>query len=215
MQDPFWNNHYKAFRVQAPSRFAEYVVSTYLQPDDQLIELGCGNGRDAGLLSRHVAAYTGVDACPVAIESCVKNHVIGNATFHCADFTSLDFNKKSEGDNRLVVYSRFSLHSITYPEADRLWENLASLAVKRWLFLLEARTCYDELYGVGECVGLHEFKTDHYRRFLDPVVFLSQIASKFSVKYFEVAKGFAPFGGQDPLVLRAVFGQSDMSLLML
>jgi len=35
------------------------------------------------------------------------------------------------------------------------------------------------------------------------------------VKYFEVAKGFAPFADQDPLVLRTVFSRNDMSLLAL
>lgn len=215
MRDPFWNNHYKAFRVQEPSKFSEYVSSHYLRPDDRLIELGCGNGRDAGLLARHVLRYTGIDACPVAIESCAKSSNSGNATFQCADFTNVDFNKWGDGSGRLVVYSRFSLHSVTYAEAERLWDNLEKIATARWVFMLEARTCYDELYGVGEPVGLHEFKTDHYRRFLDPAVFLSQLAAKFSVKYFEVAKGFAPFADQDPLVLRTVFSRKDMSLLTL
>lgn len=215
MRDPFWNNHYKAFRVQEPSKFSEYVASHYLRSEDHLIELGCGNGRDAGLLARHVSRYTGIDACPVAIESCAKSSNLGNATFQCADFTNMDFNSKGNGSGRLMVYSRFSLHSVTYAEAERLWENLEKIATSRWVFMLEARTCYDELYGVGEPVGLHEFKTDHYRRFLDPTVFLSQLAARFSVKYFEVAKGFAPFADQDPLVLRTVFGRKDTSLLKL
>jgi len=73
------------------------------------------------------------------------------------------------------VYSRFSLRSVTYAEAERLWDNLEKIVATRWVFMLEARTCYDELYGVDEPVGLHEFKTDHYRRFLDPVVILSQL----------------------------------------
>lgn len=219
MQDPFWNNHYKAFQVQEPSRFSKYVVENHLRSGDQLIELGCGNGRDAGLLSRHVARYVGTDACPAAIESCSKNlAALGEAStisLRCADFTSLDFNNLAEGAGRLVVYSRFSLHSVTYAEAERLLSNLEKISVAPWIFLLEARTIYDELYGVGEEIGLHEFKTDHYRRFLDPAVFLQQLATKFAVKYFDVSKGFAPFGKQDPLVLRTVFAGRGASLLAL
>lgn len=213
MLDPFWNNHYKAFRVQEPSNFAQYVTQHYLRSTDTLIELGCGNGRDARLLIQKVKRYIGIDGCPVAIEACGNNIAQkANVTLQCTDFTNIDFDAFTENTSRFVMYSRFSLHSVNYTEADRLLSNLNKVTTVPWLFLLEARTIYDELYGVGEQIGLHEFRTDHYRRFLDPAVFLQRLSTSFAVKYFEVAQGFARFGDQDPLVLRTVFAKQDSSL---
>ena len=85
----------------------------------------------------------------------------------------------------------------------------AAGAAAPWALLLEARTIHDTLYGVGTNVGPHEFKTDHYRRFIDPDVFLADMASRFSVRYFEVAQGFAPFGDQDPVLMRAAIQRRE------
>ncbi len=161
-------------------------------------------------LGQKVSAYTGLDACAVAVGNFQKvvdglaPATSAKMAVRQADFTDLDFNAFGEGASRLVIYSRFSLHSINYEEAGRLLANLGKIRSAPWVLMLEARTIFDTLYGVGTNVGLHEFKTDHYRRFIDPEPFLADVASRFAVRYFEVAPGFAPFGDQDPVVMRAV-----------
>jgi len=217
MQSSFWNNHYKDFRVQDPSGFAQYCVARHLRSDDRLVELGCGNGRDGALFAQRVARYTGIDACPIAIESFAKSTPAeaiesGKMTLKCGDFTSLDFDSLFDGAGRLALYSRFTLHSINYTESDRLFANLERISAPHWIFMLETRTIYDELYGVGDKVGHHEFQTDHYRRFIDPAEFLQRASANFAVAYFEVANGFARFGNQDPALLRAVFGRKGTPL---
>ncbi len=210
MQDSFWNSHYQAFSLQEPSGFARYCLERQLRADDTVVELGCGNGRDGLALGETVSHYTGLDACAVAVGNFQKvanglaPAISGKMAVQQADFTDLDFNAFGEGAKRLVIYSRFSLHSINYEEADRLLANIGKITSAPWVLMLEARTIFDTLYGVGSKVGLHEFKTDHYRRFIDPEPFLADVASRFAVRYFEVAPGFAPFGDQDPVVMRAV-----------
>jgi len=210
MQDSFWNNHYLAFSLQEPSGFARYCLGAQLRAGDTVVELGCGNGRDGLALGQTVSRYTGLDACAVAVGNFQKvvdglaPGVSSKMAVQQADFTNLDFNAFGEGAERLVIYSRFSLHSINYEEAERLLANIGKITSVPWALMLEARTIFDTLYGAGSNVGLHEFKTDHYRRFIDPELFLADLASRFAVRYFEVAPGFAPFGDQDPVVMRAV-----------
>ena len=210
MQDSFWNSHYQAFSLQEPSGFASYCLQGQLRASDTVVELGCGNGRDGLALGQTVSRYTGLDACAVAVSNFQKvvsgldQGVSSKMAVQQADFTDLDFNTFGEGAKRLVIYSRFSLHSINYQEADRLLANIGTITSAPWVLMLEARTIFDTLYGAGSNVGLHEFKTDHYRRFIDPEPFLVDLASRFAVRYFEVASGFAPFGDQDPVVMRAV-----------
>ena len=210
MQDSFWNSHYQAFTLQEPSGFASYCLQGQLRASDTVVELGCGNGRDGLALGQTVSRYTGLDACAVAVSNFQKvvsgldQGISSKMAVQQADFTDLDFNTFGEGAKRLVIYSRFSLHSINYQEADRLLANIGKVTSAPWVLMLEARTIFDTLYGAGSNVGLHEFKTDHYRRFIDPEPFLADLASRFAVRYFEVAPGFAPFGDQDPVVMRAV-----------
>jgi SAM-dependent methyltransferase len=210
MRDTFWNAHYQAFTVSEPSGFARHCLKNYLRPEDTVVELGCGNGRDGFALGQSVSRYVGLDACAVAVgafqSSAAASNLEGAGRIEVrhGDFTDLDFNTFGRDATRLVIYSRFSLHAITYGEADRLLANIGKITCAPWMLLLEARTIHDVLYGEGTKVGLHEFQTDHYRRFIDPDVFLADMASRYSVRYFEVAPGFAPFGDQDPVLMRAV-----------
>jgi tellurite methyltransferase len=210
MENSFWDKHYQAFAVHEPSRFAQFCLKNYIEKDDIVIELGCGNGRDGTVLGQFSKKYVGFDACPIAVNAFRSSLATlspehqNKIQIEVGDFTQLDLDKYAESSNRLVIYSRFSLHSIGYEDAQRLLDNISKIKSTSWVLLLEARTIFDTLYGQGENIGLHEFKTDHYRRFIDPQVFLQEIAAKFNVTYFEVNSGFAPFGNQDPLIMRAV-----------
>ena len=35
--------------------------------------------------------------------------------------------------------------------------------------MIETRTIYDELFGVGKKISENEYLTDHYRRFVNPI----------------------------------------------
>jgi len=210
MENSFWGKHYQDFAVREPSKFAKFCIKKYVGSNDTVIELGCGNGRDGVALSQLVKKYVGFDTCPIAVKtfketlSSFPEAYLNKVQVIQGDFTENVFDEHAKNANRLVIYSRFSLHSIGYEDAEKLFANLAKIKDVPWVLLLEARTIYDTLYGEGENVGLHEFKTDHYRRFIDPNAFLKNMPASFAVSYYEVASGFAPFGEQDPLVMRAV-----------
>jgi len=61
MKSEFWDNHYKRFGVHESSLFTKFCLSKYLSPDDILIELGCGNGRDGIAMSGFVFKYIGFE----------------------------------------------------------------------------------------------------------------------------------------------------------
>ena len=210
MLDSFWDSHYQEFALTKPSKFAQHCFGRVINSNDTIVELGCGNGRDGMALAKKASRYIGVDQCPIAVkrfsEIIASSELAsaGRQSVQSANFATLDFNPFGVGAKRLVIYSRFSFHSITYQDADRLLDNLHRITTAPWIFALEARTIFDSLYGQGLMVGKHEFRTDHYRRFIDPNEFLAEIVKRFSVQYFELGRGFAPFEGEDPLVMRAI-----------
>ena len=204
----FWNEHYLSFSDYKASAFCDYCMETIIQPDDSIIELGCGNGKDGLHLINKASKYIGLDSSKSALsnfQSLIdeKGNQKKDIKLHCTDFTSFDFSKESS-KNRLAIYSRFSLHSINNEAQNRLFNNIKQITASNWICMIEARSIYDDLYGVGKNIGEHEFVTDHYRRFLDPSNFLKKILDDFNIKYYEISNGFSKYKESDPIIIRIV-----------
>ena len=213
MKNQFWRDHYKKFNLSDPSKFAQFCLSKYVKKNDTVVELGCGNGRDGFEICKLVKQYYGLDLSNEAISS-FNDYIINtsnsdykNVTLKCIDFTNIDFNQFAEKD--LILYSRFSLHSINYNESDLLFKNIEKIKINSWKMFIEVRTIFDPLYGQGKNIGLHEYKTDHYRRFIDPVQFIDFLNKYFSIKYFELSEDFAPYENQSPKVMRIIIGPNQ------
>ena len=204
----FWDKHYLKFQENEPSLFCKEVISEYLQVNDYVIEIGCGNGRDGLEIARKVKFYEGIDLSPAAVESAKRRFVesdVPNSKFHIhtGDFSKIELHKL-EAD-RIVVYSRFSLHSDTEAAEDSLISKLLEVKDNDLLVLIEVRTIHDELYGVGSPAGRNAFITDHYRRFIDPSELKSKISDDFSIIDLKVSDNFANYLNENPIVLRIAF----------
>lgn len=212
--EQFWSDHYAKFGEQEPSPFCRHCVSRILLPTDTVVEIGCGNGRDGLVIARRVSKYIGLDTSRTAVEA-FRSRVVADGSGELRSLSVRVENAGSfdlrtvEGNNRLAVFSRFSLHSLSTDEQSALLNRLAAIDARPWICMIEARTTYDELYGVGERVGPHEFVTDHYRRFIEPNEFLSETASRFAVLSFELSRGLAVYKNEDPRVMRIVFSRRE------
>lgn len=216
MKTNFWDKHYSSFQVMKPSPFAEFCADRFLHSDDLVIEIGCGNGRDAQHLAPRVAQYYGIDACPKASDLCRESigHVVDYSDIESrvinGDASTFDYASKADPKHRTVIYSRFSIHSMNYQEEARLLEALAKIEGSV-MVLIEVRTIFDTHYNVGRAVGIHEFESDHYRRFVDPLVFVENFSRLGMPVFTSLASGQAAFGNEDPVVLRAVFDSTKMA----
>lgn len=204
----FWDQHYKDFSENTPSPFAVWVTESQLSSQDEVVEIGCGNGRDGLYISRFVSNYTGIDLSPSAVQNAKQRLLLAQPKNSKTDFQQRDFSTfefSTESSQRLVVYSRFSLHSDDEEAEDRLLSHLESIKRRELLVLIEVRTIFDELFGIGESVGNNAYVTDHYRRFIDPGVFRKKIEGMFKVSFFEMSDSFAPYKNERPKVLRIAF----------
>ena len=113
MDKLYWENYYRTnctpFR---PSDFAKYVIRC-ISPEDSVIDLGCGNGRDTVYLGSKGILTTGVDQCKFIIGS-LNEHTYPNVTFQIGELGSL------LDKHYTHAYARFSLHSLNNKEEDRL-----------------------------------------------------------------------------------------------
>ena len=68
-----WDEYYKKDNTPLfPSPFAEYVANKLNVLNRTILEIGCGNGRDAKFFSSQGHRVTGLDRSCEAIELCKK-----------------------------------------------------------------------------------------------------------------------------------------------
>jgi len=199
----YWNKYYQERKAPSePSLFAQWVLEDMLETKN-ILELGCGNGRDSLFFYANGMNVTAVDASEKTIELLREKCKEDNICFICDDFvcSTAIFAGQYE-----YVYSRFSLHAINEEQEQEVINNVYKVLKQGGKFYVEVRSVRDELYGKGEKVGEDAyFYEGHYRRFLKIAVLKERLEKVgFLVVYAEERRGFAPYQGDDPYIIRVV-----------
>ena len=192
----YWNQYYKnRLCPQDPSPFAQYVA-TLTDPGRRLVELGCGNGRDAVFFAARGLQVTALDLSQEAVSQ-LNRRDVANAQFLCGDFVNSDVHRPASYD---YAYSRFTLHSINRNQEQVLLSNVFRGLRPGGKLFIEVRGVHDPLFGKGKQVEHNAFFYDnHYRRFLVLDELTASLEQRgFRVEYAQERTGFAPYGSDDP-----------------
>jgi tellurite methyltransferase len=211
MDKDYWDSYYASSKaVHFPSSFCEYSL-TWIPAESRILELGCGNGRDAFFLAERGYDVIGIDQSDVAIQTNIARSAdYGEGRrprFMVDDFSQPDLSKYATFRAN-VVYSRFTLHSITEAQQAAVLSWVFDYLPQGGLFAIECRTNNDPLLEKGRRISATEAVTDHYRRFLDANAFLLlSLNAGFKARYFIEANNLAIFGDDNPVVARFVLGK--------
>lgn len=191
----YWENYYKSHEEPFEnSSFSKFVLK-YIDKNDTIIDLGCGNGRDSIFLSGF-NKVVGIDGCEFIVNK-LKNRESSDLKFKF-----LDFNNISQVGVFDHAYSRFSLHSINEDLEDKILK-WCRLNVKKYLFI-ESRC---------DRVKDPNLYSDHYRRFLNFEDTICKIINLgYKLEYAECSSGFSPYDKKfdvdnnenDPILMRIV-----------
>ena len=203
----YWNQYYKN-RVcsQEPSPFAQYVA-TLVEPGKRMVELGCGNGRDAVFFAGRELQVTALDMSREAITQ-LRSRNIANAEFLCGDFVNSNVHQPDSYD---YAYSRFTIHAINRNQEQVLLNNLFRGLRPNGKLFIEVRGVNDPLFGKGRQVERNAYFYDnHYRRFIVLDELVESLEQRgFRVDYAQERTGFAPYGNDDPPVIRIVAAKPE------
>lgn len=165
-EQKYWENYYQQYNQPfQESLFASYCVANYLKPGMKLLELGCGNGRDAVYIAKNGIKVVAVDQCKNEIDFLNDTFGNKNLVFKCNDFSRLNFRQQFD-----AIYSRFTLHAISLQQQNITLNWCATHLKPNGYLLIEARGTQNEYYGLGDVVVdepdafIYE---GHYRRFIN------------------------------------------------
>ncbi|HOS16945.1 MAG TPA: class I SAM-dependent methyltransferase [Bacteroidales bacterium] len=204
MDKNYWETFYLKQNAELkPSLFARYVADLLLAPKE-IVELGCGNGRDALFFANLGHSVTAIDQCESEIKFLsTRYQQLKNIYFMHADFTKMDNRRPFD-----LLYSRFTLHSISaQQEKDVCIWAFNNLNVNGY-FCIEARGQKNEIFRKGQPVQNEPdafIYDQHYRRFLNFDAFCHELKQiGFKIHYAAEEKGFAPFNGENETYIRVV-----------
>lgn len=196
----FWDSYYgSSTGAQKPSSFA-LAAADFIPPGADVLEVGCGDGRDAVHLSSLGHSVVGLDASAAAVELCRRAHAGSAATFVQGVVSDHAEAWQQSFD---VLYSRFVIHAMTEQEELALWRDARRVLRPGGQLMVECRSINDPLAREGEVLSPTERIAGHYRRF----IVLDELRRRLADQEFVVASvvesnGLAVHGDEDPVVIR-------------
>ena len=195
-----WDEYYKKDNAPSfPSPFAEYVANK-LSTQQNILEIGCGNGRDSKFFLSKGHHVTGLDKSAKAIELCKSLYSNEPIEFFYGAITDIVKTNNKKYD---LIYSRFVIHTMSMNEELEMLKTSYHVLKKNGQFFLECRSIHDPLSTTGEMLSHTERIKGHYRRF----IILEELKLRLMQVGFEVieaieSNGLAKFEKEDPMIIR-------------
>jgi len=180
-EQKYWKEIYTKQTIPIQhSEFALFIYNYFKDKIFNVLDCGCGNGRDSYYLSLYNKVH--------GIDTSNKPEDKENCTFEIADFCNYD-----KRDYNLI-YSRFTFHSITNEQQE---EFLNSINNNSYL-CIETRS--DKSYNINKVYG-----DTHYRNYTN-IDYLKKILNKynFNIIYIDENNGYAKYKNEDPICIRLI-----------
>ena len=202
MDKKYWDGYYTDHHsISKPTSFAKSIINTLPKTTCKLLEIGCGNGRDSFYFSGKGHDVSAFDQSEVIINT-LQNTGKNSPRFFIDDIRNMSIHHKELFD---IVYARFVLHALNEYEAQQAFKWIFEHLNNGGLFYSESRSINDKIFGEGEKIEKHIYKTDHRRRFLAKNDLLKELESfGFTINYVLEKQGLAVYKDSDPVVIRVV-----------
>lgn len=209
----FWDKFYKKkLAINKPSNFAIFVTKFLKNYNSQLIDIGCGNGRDLLFFKKKKIDFMGIDLSKNAtllIKKKLSKKDDRKKIFN-ADFVKFNYQKNVKA--KCSIYSRFTMHTINKNQEKIFFSKISKLPNLEYLFI-ETRSIKDDLFGKGTRVSNNEFITDHYRRFINKNDLVKKLKKKFKIVYIKESKNFSKFKKENPCLIRLIALKKSTKIL--
>lgn len=197
-REDHWGSFYAEDAApRRPSPFAQTVADA-LVPGTRILEIGCGNGRDACFFAGQGHDVVAIDRSPEAVDA--AGAAGSSARFLAGTLPELE---SDIGDQFDAAYSRFVIHAMPVTEEEELLDSVAQALKPGGRFFIECRSINDPMSRLGEVLSPTERIHGHYRRFIILEELRDRLTSRgFAIEEEVESDGLAVFGDDDPVVIR-------------
>jgi SAM-dependent methyltransferase len=188
-QRMFWDWWHERHTEASHTDHSRAALQTFVdamseQPNRRVLEVGCGQGREAISLARRGFAVSAFDHSEVAISIARTNAIKADlkAAFVEHDMTRpLPYMQRSFGG----VFAHLSLHYFDDLTTQMLFNELHRVLVPDGVLFFTVRSVYDPLYDQGVHIGGNIFcLKGHVRHFFD-IPYIREVLSKWDVQLAE------------------------------
>ncbi|WP_193766967.1 class I SAM-dependent methyltransferase [Lysinibacillus parviboronicapiens] len=204
----YWNEFYKKVAIDEESTFCSFIKKE-IKEDVVIIDIGCGSGRDTRSFAKEGYQVYGIDRSTEAINM-NNEHVkhISNIEFINIDIADksnlqrfLEYVSTIEENatKKIMIYSRFFLHSINKETELILLHILSKNLKSEDLLVLEFRTTEDE--------KIEKVYNNHYRRYIDSDELKKDLETKYGFfnQYYYKGQGLSIYQNENPYLARMIF----------
>ena len=176
----YWDKFYGNKTNRNESTFAKFTYKIISNnKTSKILDIGCGNGRDAFYFNKKGFNVTALDIS--------KKVIIKNSK---KKLKNLFFKKFDVGKNKLknkfeIIYCRFFLHALDKKLEDKLINLIKDVKKKKTIVFFEFRNYKDKIFGnfkKADHNTIIEFEKGHFRRIIDPKVFKKKFTIKTKAK---------------------------------
>ena len=195
-----WSDYYSSGKAPSDASPFALSVNKKIPSGSKIIEIGCGNGRDASFFASEGHRMVALDPSESAIASCRAKDIRGLINYQQG--TLPDIVDTLDNDFE-VAYSRFVIHAMPLSEEIRTLLAAAKVIVPGGALFIECRSINDQMARQGEVISPTERIFGHYRRFIIKEELESRLLdSGFKILESVESKGLAVFGDNDPMIIR-------------
>lgn len=197
----YWQSFYKNVRlhkkIDYPSQFAIFCIGEK-DSSSNLIEFGCGNGRDAYFFSKYYKKIYAFDKSKFAIDYNKKKfYKCKNLHFHKYDIND-KFDFSYIKNKKKTIYARFFLHTLTNEEIIIFIKLCGYLLNKNERVFCEYRTYKDK--------SKKKVFKKHFRNYLKPHIISNLFKLEKIQKIYQTeGQGYAKYKKEDAYVARQIF----------
>lgn len=189
-----WDDWHRSHINASPSGQAASLIRTFLKGLPQslskphVLEVGCGQGREAIGLARTGLQVSALDLSPLAIAMARSNALSAGVS---VDFREHDIATgiPYPAGRFAGVFAHLSLHYFDDATTKEIFNELARVTVEGAALLFTVRSVYDHFYGQGDRIDDKLFCHEgHLRGFFDDDYFRESLSQWVveSTEYYEV-----------------------------
>jgi tellurite methyltransferase len=204
----YWDKFYSNRSIKKESSFAKFTLKRIMLNKAKILDIGCGNGRDAFFFNKKGYSVLGIDISKKVIQ---RNSLKKNRNI---EFKKFDIEKDILQDNFDVIYCRFFLHAINKVLENKLIDLIKNVKKKKTLVFFEFRNFKDKIFGnfkTKDHNKIIEFEKGHFRRIIDPKVFKKKflLKTKSKIIYQKSSTNLSVVKNDNPNLTRIIFRFND------